>query len=118
MSADAYLEALAHFKQCDVEVTDLATAVKGVGNQLDLNRARFGFSNTPSDLPAEAFLSKNSASFDANEWPDAPRIMAMLAKWHKARDAVRSAWANVPENLRSGLVPPTDSRSVVMDVVR
>jgi len=81
-----------------------------------MNRAYFGFNNTQSDLPAEALLSKQSSSFDADRWPDAPRITAVLARWHRAGDAVQSAWSNVPENLEAGLVPP--SQSIAGNVIR
>jgi len=104
MPANAYLEALAHFIECDAEVSRVAVDVIGVGNQLQNNRAYFAFSHTQSDLPSEVFLSKQSASFNSNDWPDAPKLMAMLARWHKAWAGVQSAWSKVPDDLKSGLI--------------
>jgi hypothetical protein len=115
MTANAYLEALAHFNECDAEVSR-AVDILGVGNQLQNNRAYFSFSHTQSDLPPEASLSRRSASFTANNWPDVPKLMGMLSRWHKAWAGVQSAWSNVPDNLKAGLKPPP--ADAVKDVVR
>lgn len=101
-----YLDRRAEFQRADAEVTAVARDITAVGTALAIGRGRFSFANCPSGLPAEAVLSRNRLSANANDWKTPQQIMELLAKWHDAKSKMMSAWSAVPDHRRSALQPP------------
>jgi hypothetical protein len=77
---DDYLDRPAEFDQANAEVNALARDITSVGTALMSGRGRFCFSNCPAGLPAEAVMSRNNVSVDANNWKNPQQIMALLAR--------------------------------------
>lgn len=116
MSADAYLKALAEFNRVNGELMRIGNSLVEVGNALRGDPEHFIFSNSQGPgLPMAATLSRQSKSFDANQWPSEVSIMKLLEQWHSAKSALAAAWSAVPTDMREGLKPPP--MSVVRNVV-
>jgi hypothetical protein len=110
MSTDAYLDAKAAFERIQQQIADAARSLVEVGNALQRSPGTFSFSNTSQGLPAEAIMSRDSVSANADRWPTAKRVMELLAEYHQAKSAMQQAWSNVPAGRRAGLVAPPGYR--------
>jgi hypothetical protein len=106
VSTDAYLDAKAAFENIENKVRDMSQTLINVGGAINRQPGRFIFSNCDLGLPMEASMSRDSISVDANQWKTPKQIQEMLAEWHKLKDAMHTAWQNVPAARREGLKPP------------
>lgn len=106
MGADAYLAARAAFERANANISNLGTRIARIGEALKLNRSSFCFSNVQGGFPAEVVMGRQSISDDGNTWPSATAINASLVEWHQAKQAMLAAYGSVPQDQRSGLVPP------------
>lgn len=106
MSADAYLAARTAFSRVNANVNELAAQLSRVGDVLKSHRGSFCFSNTPGGFPAEVVMGNQRRTEDGNTWPTAAAINAALVEWHQAKNAMLAAFNSVPQDQRSGLVPP------------
>jgi hypothetical protein len=103
---DDYLDRRVEFERVDADVTAVARGLGEIAAALTQKRGRFSFSNCPGGLPAEAVMSRDSVSANANDWKSPTQIMELLAKWHDAKSKMLSAWSAVPEHRRSALQAP------------
>jgi hypothetical protein len=106
VGADAYLAARAAFERVNANVTNLGTQIARVGEILKVNRSSFCFSNTEGGFPAEVVMGRQSRTEDGNTWPSAKAINAALMEWHQTRQAMLTAYGSIPQDQRSGVVPP------------
>jgi hypothetical protein len=106
VGADAYLAARAAFERANANVTNLGTRIAKIGDVLRMNRGGFCFSNVPGGFPAATIMGSQSASDDGNTWPTATAINAVLVEWHQAKQAMLTAYGSIPQDQRSGVVPP------------
>lgn len=106
MSTDAYLDAKTAFERIDAQLNETAQFVGTVAQAMSGSRGTFSLANTGVGLPAEAIMSSKSGTLNGDKWPSAKQIMEGLAEWHKAKLAMLNAWNAVPQDRRTGLVPP------------
>ena len=106
MGADAYLAARAAFERANANVSNLGTRIARIGEALKINRGSFCFSNVQGGFPAEVVMGRQSITDDGNTWPSATAINASLVEWHQAKQAMLNAYGSIPQDQRSGVVPP------------
>jgi hypothetical protein len=100
-----YQAALRTFEEATRKAEALATALSEAA---DLLRNWAFVTVSPGfDFPAEL---TRAPSIDGARWPFARQIGETLAAWHAARAAVTTAWAELPDYDRTGLVPPPGRR--------
>lgn len=105
--ADDYLKALAAWRATQARLRNYVLLLRRVTSALDKNPASLCFTDLPSTfpVPAEAALSA-SEKIDATAWPSAALLQEEILNFARARESAREAWADVPENLREGLIAP------------
>lgn len=64
-------------------------------------------SNAPAAVgfPPEVAL-RPKASIDCRQWPTGEDLARGLAHWHQSKARVESAYAAIPESMRSVVTPP------------
>jgi hypothetical protein len=95
-----YLETRRDFERIRDAISKFAGMLTAVANELRSDPADFSFTNTGQGLPT---IPKKNLNGD--DWKSAKQIMELLSEYHTARQAVRTAWSNVPSDLRGGLQP-------------
>ncbi len=97
-----YQDAVNEFNTATTEAAAIANKVAELGRAL-VNWRVVSFSNSPDAFP----ISSKSPTINFREWPSAAQVSAALARWHKASDSVKAAYAAIPESQRSVVVKPT-----------
>ena len=103
----SYLDARKRYDLAARQASDVINVVQEVAGHLTSSPLAFMFSNTAQAMP-EVGLSMRSKSVDANKWPTAAQIQAALVALHQAKSDLSVDWTALPQDDRSGMVPPPD----------
>lgn len=102
---ESYVQAKADFEKVEGEVQALAEIFAAVANALRSQPDRMGFSNTVAGLPLNAF-GRDAVTVNADDWRNPEQIMALLTRYHQAKDSMETLWNSMPPQMQSALQPP------------
>lgn len=94
------------FKALDQRLSEAAQYLQLAATALKDRRHKFSLSNSGVGLPMEAVMGSDCVSLNANQWPSADQIMALLSQWHGAKDELQAAWQQIPQEFRDRMTPP------------
>lgn len=107
MSAfEDYAAALEQFKKADCELDQTAKFITVVGNLLGKKRHKVKLSHVPGSFPASVILDTTMEPFDGRAWPDSITLNQRLSAWHQARENLKRAWQEMPQEQREIVLPP------------
>ncbi len=104
---ETYLAARRAYESARKEIQSYTMLLGRVNSILRKNPEHLAFTNLPSSggIPAEAQLGAHE-QIDAEHFPSPSRLQDAILRYAGAREEARSAWAELPEADREGLLGP------------
>lgn len=98
-----YLGALGELQEREREVLRVVATIQRAAKDLEhwqaVHVARSG-----AGFPKEVTMA--GRTIDGSTWPTGRELADTLAAWHDTAESVRTAWARLSEDQRSGMPPP------------
>jgi hypothetical protein len=98
-----YLDALSELQQREGEILRMVATIQQAAKCLEHWQA-VDVVHAGAGFPKEVTMV--GRSIDALTWPTAQQLADTLAAWHGAAEIARTAWARLPGETRSNVLPP------------